>query len=175
MTNDGDGAYGRYSPEAEVRAAHERARAEVHQDGRNGPLEKLADLALWVITKGSIRRLRRRSSQEKVMTERKASSAQHLREMLRLNDSALAMYQTEAQYHVQIDYTCQLLDVVDEVTDPVTAGLITDLIYERLTGDGMSAAAQRQRDAHERLEALMRMGMPPHLTGKPTTIPEQGE
>lgn len=66
------------------------------------------------------------------------------------------MYQTETLYHVQTDWTCQLLDVVDEVTDPVTAELITDTIYERLSGDGVSEAAQRQRDALAQAEHLAR-------------------
>ena len=66
------------------------------------------------------------------------------------------MYQTETLYHVQVDWTCQLLDVVDEVTDPVTAALITDVICERLTGDGASAAAQRIRGARAEYERIMR-------------------
>jgi hypothetical protein len=66
------------------------------------------------------------------------------------------MCQTETLYRVQIDWTCQVLDVVDEITGPVTAGLITDLIYERLSGDGVSAAAQRQRAMQAELQRLMR-------------------
>ena len=76
-------------------------------------------------------------------TASRASSADRLRERLSQSAEPLRLYQTEVLYHVQIDYTCQLLDVVDEVTDPVTAGMITDLIYERLTGDAASAAAKR--------------------------------
>jgi hypothetical protein len=87
---------------------------------------------------------------------REPSSADKLREMLTLSDGALRMYQGEVLYHVQVDWTCRLLDVVDEVTDPVTAGLVTDLIYERLTGDGVSEAAERQREAIERVAQLMR-------------------
>jgi hypothetical protein len=90
----------------------------------------------------------------------RTKSADRLRQMLALNPGALAMYQNETLYHVQIDWTCQLLDVVDEIIDPVTAGLITDLIYERLSGDGVSEAAQRQRDARAELNRLIRE-MPP--------------
>ena len=83
------------------------------------------------------------------------------RELLALNDGALKMYAGELLYHVQIDWTCRLLDVADEVTDPVTAGLITDLIYERLTGDGVSEAAARMREAREQLDRFMRMPFDP--------------
>ena len=66
------------------------------------------------------------------------------------------MYTGEALYHTQVDWTCQLLDVVDEVTDPVTARLITDAIYERLSGDGASDAAARIREARRQVEWLAR-------------------
>lgn len=94
------------------------------------------------------------------------ASADRLRSRLAGHEAALAAYQGEVMYHVQVDYTCQLLDVVDEVTDPVTAALITDAIYERLTGDGVSDAAARQRQARADLERLMwerapRTQMPP--------------
>lgn len=85
----------------------------------------------------------------------RARSADRLREMLALSGDPLRLYTTEALYRVQVDYTCQLLDAVDEVTDSVTAGLITEAIYERLTGDGVSAAAERIREARAGLERLM--------------------
>ena len=88
------------------------------------------------------------------------SSAHRLREMLARHDRALAMYTGEALYHYQVDYTCQLLDVVDEVTDPVTAGRVTDGIYERLTGDGVSEAARRVREARAEYERLVRSRVP---------------
>lgn len=88
-------------------------------------------------------------------------SASYLRERLARTDRARAMYQTEALYNMQVEWTCRLLDVVDEITDPVTAQLITDVIYERLTGDGVSEAAQRQREVRAELERLMRGGPPP--------------
>jgi hypothetical protein len=83
-------------------------------------------------------------------------SADKLRELLAASGDPLRMYTTEALYHVQVDYTCQLLDVVDEVVDSVTAGLITDAIYERLSGDGVSAAAERIREARAEMERLAR-------------------
>jgi hypothetical protein len=75
-------------------------------------------------------------------------------------EAAGAMYQGEALYHAQIDWMCQLLDIVDELADPVTAALITDAIGERLTGDGASEAAKRQRDAKAQYERLMREPLP---------------
>jgi hypothetical protein len=98
------------------------------------------------------------------MGDDRTKSADRLREMLVLDSEALAMYRNETLYHVQIDLTCRLLDVVDEVTDPVTAGLITDLIYERMTGGGVSEAAERQRDAVAALDRLMRESPRPFLT-----------
>lgn len=88
-------------------------------------------------------------------------SASYLREMLARTDGARAMYQTDALYNMQVEWTCRLLDVVDEVTDPVTAQLITDVIYERLTGDGVSEAARRQREVRAELERLTREWPPP--------------
>jgi hypothetical protein len=70
------------------------------------------------------------------------------------------MYTGEVMYAVQVDYTCQLLDVVDEVVDSVTAGLITDAIYERLSGDGVSEAAGRIREARAMMEQLSREPAP---------------
>jgi hypothetical protein len=75
-------------------------------------------------------------------------------------EAAGAMYQREALYHAQIDYTCQVLDIVDELADPVTAALITDAISERLTGDGVSEAAKRERDTKAQHERLLREGLP---------------
>ena len=88
-----------------------------------------------------------------------ASSADRLRERLAANGDTLRMYTGETMYHVQVNYTCQLLDVVDEVADPATARLITDAIYERLSGDGVSEAVQRIREARVTLEQLARPGV----------------
>ena len=86
-------------------------------------------------------------------------SADRLRERLAANGDSLRMYTGEV-YAVQVDYTCQLLDVVDEVVDSVTAGLITDAIYERLSGDGVSEAARRIREARAMVEQLAREPVP---------------
>lgn len=84
------------------------------------------------------------------------SSGDRLREKLARNPGALAMYQGEVIYNVQVETTCRLLDVVDKVTDSFTAGLITDAICERMTGIGVSEASQRQREQQAELERLMR-------------------
>jgi len=63
--------------------------------------------------------------------------------MLARNPGAARMLTTEAQYHAQVRYTEQLLDVVDETADPETAARITEGIYERLAGDEVTEALQR--------------------------------
>ena len=87
---------------------------------------------------------------------RRRRSAGRLAELLAANGDTLRLATTEALYRVQIDYTCQLLDVVDEVCDEVTADLVTDAIYGRLSSTGAAEADQRVRDAREALERLMR-------------------
>lgn len=87
-------------------------------------------------------------------------SARRLRERLSGHEDAIRAYTGDTLYHVQVDFTCQLLDVVDEVAGDVTAAMITDVIYERLTGDGMSEAAHRIRDARAQMEALARSPWP---------------
>lgn len=94
------------------------------------------------------------------MSEERISSADRLRELVAAGGDPLRLYRTEALYHIQVDYTCQLLDAVDEVADAVTAGLITDAIYERLSGDGVSATAQRIREARAEYERQMREPVP---------------
>ena len=84
------------------------------------------------------------------------SSADRLCEKLALNPGALGAYRNDVTYMVQVETTRKLLDVVDEVTDAFTAGLITDAICERMTGVGVSEASQRMRDRKAELERLMR-------------------
>jgi hypothetical protein len=83
-------------------------------------------------------------------------SAARLRDRLAASGDPLRTYTAEALYRIQVDYTCQLLDVVDEVVDQVTAQLITDAIYERLSGEGVSEAARRIREARAEMERLAR-------------------
>jgi hypothetical protein len=84
----------------------------------------------------------------------RTTSADRLRRLLAASDNPMRLYQTEALYKIQVDYTCQLLDAVDEVTDEFTATMIMSVIYEKLAGQGASAAAQRIRDARAEMERL---------------------
>lgn len=84
------------------------------------------------------------------------TSADRLRQLLAASSNPMRLYQTEALYHIQVDYTCQLLDAVDEVTDEFTATMITSVIYEKLAGDGASEAARRIREARAEMERLAR-------------------
>lgn len=90
------------------------------------------------------------------MNDARHKSAARLIAKLAYFEAAGGMYRNEALYKAQIDYTCQLLDIVDELADEVTAALITDTIAERLTDGGVAEAAQRQRDAKAEFERLMR-------------------
>lgn len=65
------------------------------------------------------------------------------------------MYQAEALYHAEVEWACQLLDVIDEVTDPETAERITAAIGGRLAGDDASEAAIRIREAHAEMTEQM--------------------
>ena len=91
-------------------------------------------------------------------TNPRHKSAARLMAKLAHLEAAGAMYRNEALYKAQIDYTCQLLDIVDELADEVTAALITDAIAERLTDGGVTEAAKRQRDAEALRERLMHAG-----------------
>lgn len=82
------------------------------------------------------------------------TSAARLREMLAADGDAMRMYLGEALYHAQVDFTCQLLDVVDEVAGPGTAQRIADAIGERLAGAGAAGAAERARQFAEDAAAL---------------------
>jgi hypothetical protein len=64
-----------------------------------------------------------------------------------------------------IEYTCQLLDVVDQFTDEVTATLITDVIYGKVTISGAADAETRQRAAVE--AARETLGMFPFVPVPP--------
>lgn len=103
---------------------------------------------------------------------RRRRSADRLAELLAANGNTLRLATTEALYRVQIEYTCDLLDVIDEVCDEATAGLITDAIYGRLSGTGATEADKRVREARQAMERLLRespapidvsglLGMPP--------------
>ena len=82
-------------------------------------------------------------------------SADRLSEKLAAKPGALAAYRDDVTYMVQVETTCRLLDVVDQVTDQFTAALITDAIHERMTGIGVSEASQRMRERQAELERLM--------------------
>jgi hypothetical protein len=82
------------------------------------------------------------------------SSAERLREYLTRHDSARRLYLTGAQYHMQIRYTCELLDVVDAVADADTAARITDAISVRLAGPAVAEAIMRAAEATVGTEAL---------------------
>lgn len=86
------------------------------------------------------------------MTSR-GTSAERLRG--KLSTSAMQMYQNEALYHAQVDWTCQLLDVVDLAADTATAMRITDAILALLAGDDAVEAVQRVRDTQAEMERLM--------------------
>jgi len=83
-------------------------------------------------------------------------SAVRLRELLAASERTLSVYLGEAMFHVQVDYTCQLLEVVDEVVDETTAGLITDAICGRLSGTGVAEADKRVAEAREMAERIAR-------------------
>jgi hypothetical protein len=88
-------------------------------------------------------------------------SAVRLREKLAASGgNAMRMYQTEALYHTQVEWTCQLLGAVDEATDPATAERITDAVCARLTGNDADEAAVRAWDTAAEVHRLMREGTP---------------
>lgn len=67
---------------------------------------------------------------------------------------------SDAMYHAQIRYTCDLLDVVDEVADRDTAQRITDAIGERLAGAEASDAVKRVVTVKAQVEALSTQAVP---------------
>jgi phage baseplate assembly protein W len=87
------------------------------------------------------------------------SSATRLRERLASHGDARQMLLTEAQYHAQVQYTCQLLDIVDEEADQATAERITDAICERLACDRYEAH-RRVRDTQAEYERIVSERMP---------------
>lgn len=87
-------------------------------------------------------------------------SAVRLREQLAASGTATRMYQTEPVYHAEVEWTCRLLGVIDEVTDPETAERITAAIGGRLTGDDASEAAIRVRAAQAEIARLVWQGTP---------------
>jgi hypothetical protein len=82
-------------------------------------------------------------------------SRERLRALLAADPGPRRMFLTEATYHAQVEYTRQLLDVVDQVADPATAVRITDAIYNRLAAEGASEAVERAREAEAEYERLM--------------------
>lgn len=92
-------------------------------------------------------------------------SSIHLRERMARHEDAMRQLQTEALYQAQLNWTCQMLDVVDEAVDHETAVRITDRIYEALSGDGASEAAARARQA--RREIIQQMYAPPQPMFQP--------
>jgi hypothetical protein len=103
---------------------------------------------------------------------KRPSSADRLRRLLAATGDPLRLYTTETLYRVQVDYTCQLLDVVDEVADEVTASLIMSAIYERLISDGVSEAAKRIRETRAEMERLMSVPPSAAVTGRGRQYPD---
>jgi hypothetical protein len=103
---------------------------------------------------------------------RRRRSADRLADLLAANGNTLRLATTEALYRVQIEYTCDLLDVIDEVCDETTAGLITDAIYGRLSGTGAAEADKRVREARQAMERLLRESPAPiDVSGLPGMPP----
>jgi hypothetical protein len=67
--------------------------------------------------------------------------------MLAADPGPLRMLQTE-------EYTCQLLDVVDEIVLPEASVRITDAIYDRLAGEAAREAAERIVQAYQETDRL---------------------
>jgi hypothetical protein len=88
------------------------------------------------------------------MTGRKPSAVR-LREKLAASGNAARIYQTEALYHTEVEWTCRLLYVVDEIADPAAADRITDAICERLAGNSTGEAAERIWQVQAGIERLM--------------------
>jgi hypothetical protein len=84
-------------------------------------------------------------------------SADRLREMLAAHDASLRALSGDLLYNVQMEFTCRLLGVVDEVADQQTAELITSAIYERMAAD-VPKAEERMRQAREMATALLPLG-----------------
>jgi hypothetical protein len=82
------------------------------------------------------------------------SSSERLRDYLARHPDTRPVLLSDAMYHAQVRYTCDLLDVVDEVADPETAGKITDAIGERLAGPAVAEANERAVQAMKNYEAL---------------------
>jgi DNA-binding transcriptional regulator YdaS (Cro superfamily) len=84
------------------------------------------------------------------------SSAIRLREHLSRHGDARRVLMTEALYCQQVRYTCDLLDVVDEMADQATAERITDAICARMTGAAVAEAIERATQARRDYEDLAR-------------------
>lgn len=82
-------------------------------------------------------------------------SARRLRDYLARHPEARPAFLTDALYHAQIRYTCDLLDVVDAVADTETAQRITDAIGGRLAGPAVTEAIERATQARRDYEDLV--------------------
>jgi hypothetical protein len=74
------------------------------------------------------------------------TSADRLREYLYHRPRAMWAYTSEPLYHAEVEWTCRLLGIVDDVADAETAERVTDAIREQLAGDSVTAAIERAQD-----------------------------
>jgi hypothetical protein len=70
-------------------------------------------------------------------------SAEHLRQLIAASGEPLRLSLADRQYHEQIRWTCDLLELVDMVADPLTAEAVTALAFDHLAGQGAADAAAR--------------------------------
>ena len=87
-------------------------------------------------------------------------SARYLLHRLEEAGPSPHLYTQDALYWKSIEWTCDLLNIVDEVTEPTVATMITDAIYGRLTGRGAAEADQRIRQHLENVDRIMREQRP---------------
>lgn len=103
------------------------------------------------------------------------TSADRLKAKLLPHAKAMHLLQAEALYNAQVKWTCQMLDVVDEVADSLIGAMVADLICERLTGEGASEASERQHQALAEAERLMRQTAGTVLPAPTKSAPEPGD
>lgn len=98
--------------------------------------------------------------------------ADRFRQRIAASERTLKLYTGEALYHVQVDWTCDLLDVVAEIVDDTTATIIADAIYGRLAGTGAAEADRRVAQARAdliRLAQNPRPVIPPGMLPPPSS------